>query len=99
MDFYLDDARTADREKLIEVCKRTDADSTELLRGYVREAMRLHPQFAGVFRVCAQDDVIEQGNGLPDVHVNAGDILFSSYKNAHRNVSHFHQNQPSSPNL
>ena len=38
VDFYLDDARSAERQKIIELAKRDDAASLELLKGYVREA-------------------------------------------------------------
>ena len=69
------------------MCKKNDAASNELLRGYVREAMRLNPQFPGLFRVATQNDVIAVGSGKPDVTVRPGDIIFGSFKNAHQNVS------------
>ncbi|KAG7449917.1 heme peroxidase [Guyanagaster necrorhizus] len=89
VDFYLDDSRAAERTALIAVCKRDDAKSSELLKGYVREAMRLNPQFGGLFRYAVKDDVINQGHGLPPVSVHPGDIIFGSYKNAHRNPDDF----------
>ncbi|KAK0466057.1 heme peroxidase [Desarmillaria tabescens] len=89
VDFYLDDSREEERAALIEVCKRDDAKSAELLKGYVREAMRLNPQFGGLFRYAVKDDVIPQGHGLSDVNVRPGDIVFASFKSAHRNVDDF----------
>ena len=49
--------------------------------------MRLNPQFAGLFRTAAKDCTISQGDGLPDLHFKAGDVIFGSFKNAHLNVS------------
>lgn len=39
IDFYLDDERAPERAKIINLVKAGDNKSTELLRGYVREAM------------------------------------------------------------
>ena len=98
VDFYLDDNRQKEREALIAVCARDDTDPevNALLKGYVREAMRLNPQYAGLFRTAAKDGTIVQGDGLavnsstvtslPDTHVKAGDVIFGSFKNAHLNV-------------
>lgn len=87
LDFYLDDARATERAALVEVCKKNDAQSAELLRGYVREAMRLNPQFGGLFRAAVADATVPQGGGFPDLSVKAGDLLFGSFKTAHLNVS------------
>lgn len=87
VDFYLGDDRAQERAALINICKRDDAKSKELLRGYVREAMRLNPQFGGLFRVAVQDDVVPQGTGFQPLQVKTGDILFAGFKNAHLNVS------------
>lgn len=88
VDFYLSDDRAQERAALIQVCKRSDTDkeAQELLRGYVREGMRLNPQFGGLFRVANKDAVIPQGNGFQPMSVKAGDLLFGSFKNAHLNV-------------
>jgi linoleate 10R-lipoxygenase len=40
IDFYLDEARKQEREQIIQLVNKTDDASNELLRGYVREAMR-----------------------------------------------------------
>lgn len=87
VDFYLGADRAQERAALINVCKRDDAKSKELLKGYVREAMRLNPQFGGLFRVAVQDDVVPQGTGFQPLQVKKGDLLFAGFKNAHLNVS------------
>lgn len=87
VDFYLGADRAQERAALIDVCKRDDAKSKELLKGYVREAMRLNPQFGGLFRVAVQDDVVPQGTGFQPLQVKKGDLLFAGFKNAHLNVS------------
>ncbi|KIJ45873.1 hypothetical protein M422DRAFT_226935 [Sphaerobolus stellatus SS14] len=89
LDFYLDDARATERAALIEVCNKSDPESAELLRGYLREAMRLNPQFGGLFRAAVADATVPQGSGLPDLNVKAGDLLFASFKTAHLNPSDF----------
>jgi len=66
-----------------------DSKSTDLLRGYVREAMRLNPQFTGLWRDVAADAAIPQGKGLPPMNVKAGDRIWASFKNAHINPSDF----------
>lgn len=88
VDFYLRDDRASERAALIEACTRpdTDEDAKELVRGYVREGMRLNPQFAGLFRIVVADDVVPQGEGFTPMQVKKGDLLFGSYKNAHLNV-------------
>lgn len=40
IDIYLDDKRETERNHIRQLAGATDANSTELLRGYVREAMR-----------------------------------------------------------
>ena len=88
IDFYMREDRSKERSALIAACCAPDEDTkaAELIRGYVREAMRLNPQFGGLFRVCVQDDVVPQGAGFADMQVKKGDLLFASFKNAHLNV-------------
>jgi hypothetical protein len=51
IDFYLDDAREKERSHIIQLVNSQDAESTELLRGYVCEAMRMfHLQSHSAFR-------------------------------------------------
>ena len=40
VDFYLDDAREKERAQILQLVKKTDPASVELLNGYVREGMR-----------------------------------------------------------
>jgi linoleate 10R-lipoxygenase len=40
LDFYLSDERAVERAQILELVKKDDTMSTELLRGYVREGMR-----------------------------------------------------------
>ncbi|KAF8993798.1 heme peroxidase [Cyathus striatus] len=82
VDFYLDAEHDAERKHIIQLAHQTDKASTELLRGYVREAMRFKPQFAGLYRKAT-------GPGLPPVEVKAGDRIWSSFRNAHRNPIDF----------
>ena len=88
IDFYMREDRSKERAALIAACSAPDgdADAMERVRGYVREGMRLNPQFGGLFRVCVQDDVVPQGTGFADMQVKKGDWLFGSFKNAHLNV-------------
>jgi linoleate 10R-lipoxygenase len=41
IDFYLDDAREKERKHIVQLCSSQDAQSAELLVGYVREGMRM----------------------------------------------------------
>ncbi|KAH9932122.1 heme peroxidase [Epithele typhae] len=50
VDFYLDDAHSKERAEVIKLANAKDAASRGRLRGYVREAQRLAPQFAAVLR-------------------------------------------------
>jgi linoleate 10R-lipoxygenase len=90
VDFYMDDSRAKERAHIIKLAQKDDSESTETLRAYVREVMRLNPQFTGLWRDVAVDAIIPQGvgadgNPLPDLKVQAGDRLFASFKNAHIN--------------
>lgn len=80
--------RSNERAALIDACLKDERDeeAMELVRGYVREGMRLNPQFAGLFRIATEDDEIPQGGGSPPLVVQKGDWVFASYKNAHLNV-------------
>ncbi|KAJ6585690.1 heme peroxidase [Mycena capillaripes] len=89
VDFYLDDAHAQERAQILKLVQSEDSKATEMLRGYVREAMRLNPQFTGLWRDVAADATIPQGNGLPPMNVKAGDRIWASFKNAHVNPSDF----------
>ena len=42
IDFYLDEARKGDYDEIVRLSKSNNAESAELLRGYVCEAMRAY---------------------------------------------------------
>ncbi|KAG6916402.1 hypothetical protein DXG01_006982 [Tephrocybe rancida] len=83
IDFYLSDARTKEREHITELVNNTGPDSDTLLRGYVSEAMRLKPQYNGLWRKAVVDAIVYQGPGLPPVDIKAGDWIWGSWRNAH----------------
>ncbi|KAG6810880.1 hypothetical protein H0H92_009972 [Tricholoma furcatifolium] len=89
VDFYLDDARAEERKAIIKLVGSQDSQSDTLLRGYVCEAMRLKPQFPGLWREAAVDASISQGPGLPDLEIKAGDRIWASFRNAHLNPLDF----------
>jgi len=89
IDVYLDEKREAERNHIRQLAGSKDPSSTELLRGYVREAMRLNPQFTGLWREAAVDASIPQGDGLPPLKVQAGDRIWASFKNAHLDPKEF----------
>lgn len=71
IDFYLDNARTKERQHIVQLVNNKDTESTALLRGYACEAMcvyfllqldcpilhtsGLKPQFPGLWRVAVVD--------------------------------------------
>ncbi|TBU62473.1 heme peroxidase [Dichomitus squalens] len=62
VDFYLDADRATELAEVVKLSKAQDAASHELLKGYVREAQRLNPQFAAVLR---EDAVSSTPPGQP----------------------------------
>ncbi|KAG5638617.1 hypothetical protein H0H81_011507 [Sphagnurus paluster] len=89
IDFYLEEEHDKERRQIVELVQKSDPDSTELLRGYVREALRLKPQFSGLWRQAAVDAEIPQGPGLPPLQVKAGERIWSNFRNAHLNPLEF----------
>ncbi|KAJ6487073.1 heme peroxidase [Mycena vitilis] len=94
VDFYLDDTHAQERAQIVKLVQNDDSKSTDLLRGYVREAMRLNPQFTGLWRNVSADAAIPQGKDvqgkeLPPMNVKAGDRIWASFKNAHINPTDF----------
>ncbi|KAJ7924221.1 heme peroxidase [Mycena leptocephala] len=89
MDFYLDDERAQERQQIIALVQQNTADADNTLVGYIREGMRLNPQYCGLWRQCAVDASIPQGAGLDPIHVKAGDRVWGSFKNAHLNSTDF----------
>ncbi|KAF5372301.1 hypothetical protein D9615_009236 [Tricholomella constricta] len=98
VDFYLDNARAKERQHIIELAKQNDAGSALLLRGYVSEAMRLKPQFPGLWREALVDAQIPQGPGLPPVEIKVGDRIRASFRNAHLNPLEFPDPTAVNPN-
>jgi len=89
IDFYLDDAREKEKQHISHLANSRDSQSADLLRGYVYEAMRLKPQFSGLWREAVVDATIPQGPGLPAIDIKAGDRIWASFKNAHINPLDF----------
>ncbi|TFK61199.1 heme peroxidase [Pluteus cervinus] len=89
IDFYFDDVREKERLAILKLVQLESAENTELIRGYVREAMRLNPQYTGLWRDAAVDATIQQGSGLPPIEIKAGDRIWASFKNAHLNPAEF----------
>ncbi|KAK7681445.1 hypothetical protein QCA50_015537 [Cerrena zonata] len=88
VDFYLDNARAKERTELIDLVHRDDAQSIELLHGYIREAQRLAPQFPGLLRTAETSETIDLSHGR-GLDVQAGDLIFSSFRNAQHNAADF----------
>ncbi|QRV88586.1 heme peroxidase [Ceratobasidium sp. AG-Ba] len=80
VDFYLDDERTAERKIISELALQDSVESDDLLAGYVREAMRLHPQAPGVFRDVNKHVVLQDGKNT--LHLDEDDRLFVSLANS-----------------
>ncbi|KAI0752622.1 heme peroxidase [Daedaleopsis nitida] len=55
VDFYLADERTTERAEVVRLAGTNDEADLHLLRGYVREAQRLTPQFASILREEVKD--------------------------------------------
>ncbi|KAF8886703.1 hypothetical protein CPB84DRAFT_1850044 [Gymnopilus junonius] len=89
VDFYLDDERKTEREHIIQLVQNNDSESDALLLGYVSEAMRLRPQYTGLWRESAVNTTVDQGPGLPPLEVKKGDRLRASFRNAHLNSDDF----------
>ncbi|KAF8878550.1 heme peroxidase [Infundibulicybe gibba] len=89
IDLYLDEKYEKERAHISQLAQSNDPGSTEPLRGYVREAMRLNPQFTGSWRGAVVDADIPQGNGLPPLSVKAGDRIWASFKNTHLDPNEF----------
>jgi cytochrome P450 len=89
IDFYLDPRREKEFAHIVELIRKTDQQSAELLLGYVYEGMRLNPQFTSLWRQSTVDVEIPQGADKPPIQLKAGDLIFSSFRNAHLNPVDF----------
>ncbi len=86
---YLGPRYAEDREMLKQACRE---GNMERVKGYVREGMRLAPQFSGLLRTVVGQPwegemTIEQGSGKENVLVMTGDLVLVSFKHAGMNVS------------
>ncbi|KAJ7894889.1 heme peroxidase [Mycena olivaceomarginata] len=91
IDFYLDDARQHERAQILKLVHLNDEKSTDLLRGYVREAMR---KYSPMYRTCGvftgMLGLNPQYGGLwRDVVEGCGDRIWASFKNAQLNYERF----------
>ncbi|KAL4246542.1 hypothetical protein ABKN59_008749 [Abortiporus biennis] len=98
IDFYLDDARAAERAEIIRLCGLNDDASHELLMGYAREGQRFNPQFAAEPRGAAVADTIQLGSGKEPVSVVPGDIILNDFRDAHQNPDDFPNPSVVNPN-
>ncbi|KAI0683948.1 heme peroxidase [Cytidiella melzeri] len=91
VDFYLADARKAERAEIIELASRpsNEEEAKKVLLGYVLEAQRLYPATPYVLRKASASSSIPAGKGEPDISVEAGDIVFVSLANANRDPTAF----------
>ncbi|KAF7343790.1 Heme peroxidase [Mycena sanguinolenta] len=89
LDFYLDDERAQECQQIIALVQQNTPDADNTLIAYIREGMRLNPQYCGLWRQCAVDASIPQGAGLDPINVKAGDRVWGSFKNAHINATDF----------
>jgi len=89
VNFYLEDEQEKERSQILQLVQSSDSKSTELLYGYVREGMRLRPQFSGLWRQAAVDTTVPQGPGLPPLQVKAGEWIRGNFRNAHLNPDEF----------
>lgn len=93
VDFYLDDARAAERADIIQLVHTPENDdvANERIIGYIKEAQRLAPQFPGLYRVCEATApvTIQQGSGKEAVVIQPGQKVYASYYNAQTNPHDF----------
>ncbi|RXW15244.1 hypothetical protein EST38_g10604 [Candolleomyces aberdarensis] len=84
IDFYLEDSRKENLKDILKLIAKNDADSNKRLRGYIREAMRLNPQFTGLWRVATVETEVP-GVGK----VKPGERIWGGFKKAHLNPMDF----------
>ncbi|KAF8628091.1 hypothetical protein AX15_004094 [Amanita polypyramis BW_CC] len=91
IDFYLD--RKEDFEKVKVIMNINDDKHNELTRGFVREAMRLNPQFTGLWRVSKVEAAIPGTN----ITVKPGERIWGGFKKAHLDPKVFPEPQTVDP--
>ncbi|KAI0094227.1 heme peroxidase [Irpex rosettiformis] len=84
VDFYLDDARKAERAEIVKLANKpsNDPEAKKLLLGYVLEAQRLRPSASFVLRKAAAPSAVPAAKDQPDVAVGTDDIVFVSLEKA-----------------
>jgi linoleate 10R-lipoxygenase len=87
VNFYLDDARAAEKEDIEHLAMDHSPHAAQRLAGYAREALRFDPQAPGIFRDAAQDTVVEEGHGHRPVSIKKGERIFVSLAHANMDVS------------
>ncbi|KAH7106072.1 heme peroxidase [Auriculariales sp. MPI-PUGE-AT-0066] len=92
INFYLDEARKAEKEHICRLALRVDDESDKLLTGYVLEALRLDPQSPGVFRDVTADAEINMGKSRPKLKVRRGECLLVSLAKANVDKDVFGEN-------
>ncbi|KAF8600486.1 heme peroxidase [Ceratobasidium sp. AG-I] len=98
VDFYLDDARAAEKSIICELARQETPENDRKLAGYVREAMRLNPQAPGIFRDVMKSVTLQDGETT--LNLNAHDRLFVSLANSNLDpdiFEHPHQVNPERP--
>ncbi|KZV98733.1 heme peroxidase [Exidia glandulosa HHB12029] len=88
INFYLEEKHRAQKEHICRLALRVDDESDRLLTGYVLEALRLDPQTSGLFRSCASDTEVDQGDGTK-LKVKKGERVFVSLAKANRDPAKF----------
>lgn len=84
VDFYLEESRKDNLKDILDLITKEDAASKERLRGYIREAMRLNPQFTGLWRVATVEAEIP-GFGT----IKPKQRVWGGFKKAHLNEADF----------
>jgi len=85
IDFYFDDERAKERAQIIELVKKNDKATDDLLLRYVYEAMRLYPEFSELWRVAEKDIdlVITNADQTKEtLSFKKGDLVQVDFRNA-----------------
>ncbi|KAF8066487.1 hypothetical protein FPV67DRAFT_1190068 [Lyophyllum atratum] len=91
IDFYLDDARAKEKQRIVELVGKDDAESAQLLRGS-ETAIR------GLWGEAVVDATIDQGPGLLPMQIKVGDRLRATDRNAHLNPAELSDPPAVNPN-
>ncbi|KDQ11181.1 hypothetical protein BOTBODRAFT_114735 [Botryobasidium botryosum FD-172 SS1] len=85
IEFYLQESRRQEYTMIMQLIENKSDQNDEYLRGYVREAMRLNPQFTGLWRVS------KVATDIPGtrIKVQPGEFIWGGFKKAHLNPKDF----------